>query len=476
MNIKNLNIKKVNAAKKAGADCFVVHFKSDLKNSPHKKWAIKQSIESKKTAVINNEKGISIYVYVNAGQDSNAHEDSRKKGHELLKILENAGVSDVNFHNSTSVHSHAAMVLEGLMLSFYKFDKYLSNKSTPKLRTVNVVDSQMSTRDLSILKNTVYAVHTARTLVNEPLSFLTATQLSSEFRKYTKGTKVNVKVLNKAQITKLKMGGILAVNRGSEDPPTFNILEYKHPKAKNSSPIVLVGKGIVYDTGGLSLKGTKASMDRMKSDMSGAAVAFGILLAAALNNLPLHIILLVAATDNRPGKNAYAPGDVIKMYDGTTVEVLNTDAEGRLILADSLAYAKKYKPELVMDFATLTGSASATLGSAGIVCMGTADDNTKEKLNESGYYQYERLVELPLWNEYGDMMKSQIADLKNIGGPRGGAISAGKFLEHFTDYDWMHFDIAGVSYTISEMSYNGTGGTGIGIRMGFDFLSNYTQN
>ncbi len=475
MNINNINIRKSKTHKNADANCHIVHFKSDLKGSPHKKIASTQCIDAQKNLVIQNDQGIDIYVYVHAGQDSDAHEDSRKKGNELLHLLNSLGVTSANLHNMTSLHTHAQMVLEGLMLSYYKFDKYLKNKNSSKLKTLHVIDDTLTARELTTMKNTVTAVHISRTLVNEPLSYLTAPQLSKEFRKYTKKTSVKVKVLNKAEITKLKMGGILAVNRGSETPPTFNILEYKHPKAKNSNPIVLVGKGIVYDTGGVSLKGTKGSMDRMKSDMSGAAVTFGILMAAALNQLPLHIILLVASTDNRPGKNAYVPGDIIRMYDGTTVEVLNTDAEGRMILADSLAYAQRYKPELVMDFSTLTGSAAATLGSAGIVCMGTAPESTKEKLRESGYVQYERLVELPLWTEYGDMIKSPIADIKNIGGPKGGAISAGKFLEHFTDYDWMHFDIAGVSYTTSELSYHGTGGTGIGVRLGYDFLSNYIQ-
>lgn len=269
------------------------------------------------------------------------------------------------------------------------------------------------------------------------------------------------------------MGGILAVNRGSIDPPTFTIMEYTPKKAINKKPIVLVGKGIVYDTGGLSLKPTAASMDRMKSDMSGAALVSATMYAVAKMQLPLHVIALVPATDNRPGENAYTPGDVITMYSGTSVEVLNTDAEGRLVLADALHWAKRYKPELVMDFATLTGAAAAAVGEHGIVCMGTADDNTKESFKKSGARQYERLVEFPLWDEYGDMIKSDIADLKNIGGPTGGAITAGKFLQHFTDYPWMHFDIAGVSFATAKRGYMPSGGTAYGVRMLLDFLVHY---
>src|SRR5690606_37581030 len=187
-------------------------------------------------------------------------------------------------------------------------------------------------------------------------------QLAKEIARLGKEAGFKVTTLNKARIEKEKMGGILAVNQGSILPPTFTIMEHKPNKPVNKKPIVLVGKGVVYDTGGLSLKPTPASMDRMKSDMSGAAVVTGAMYAAAMLQLPLHIIALVPATDNRPGENAYVPGDVITMYSGTTVEVLNTDAEGRLLLADALHYAKRYNPELVVDFATLTGSAAMAVG------------------------------------------------------------------------------------------------------------------
>lgn len=281
-----------------------------------------------------------------------------------------------------------------------------------------------------------------------------------------------VTVLNKARIEKEAMGGLLAVNKGSIDPPTFTIMEYVPKKALNKKPLVLVGKGVVYDTGGLSLKPTANSMDRMKSDMSGAAVVTAAMYAIARMQLPVHVIALVPATDNRPGEVAYTPGDVIKMMSGATVEVLNTDAEGRMILGDALHWAKRYKPELVVDFATLTGAASAAVGEHGIVCMGTAPEEVKQAFKEAGFRQYERLVEYPLWDEYGDQIKSDIADIKNVGGATGGAITAGKFLEHFTDYPWMHFDIAGVSHHIAKKGYHPAGGTGYGIKMLLDFVSN----
>jgi leucyl aminopeptidase len=247
-------------------------------------------------------------------------------------------------------------------------------------------------------------------------------------------------------------------------------MEYKPSTAKNSSPYVLVGKGIVYDTGGLSLKPTTDSMDYMKCDMAGAAAVSCAMYAIALAGLPLHIIGLIPATDNRPDGNAYVPGDVVTMYDGTTVEVLNTDAEGRMILADALAWAKQYKPQLVIDLATLTGAAHAALGSEGMAGMGNAPRDIMERLINCGYAVHERIAEFPFWDEYRDMLKSDIADLKNIGGKYAGAITAGKFLEHFTDYPYIHLDIAGPAFNKKRESYRGTGGSGVGVRLLFEFF------
>jgi leucyl aminopeptidase len=312
----------------------------------------------------------------------------------------------------------------------------------------------------------------ARNLVNEPANFLTATQLGKEFRKMGREAGFNVEVLNKSKITSLKMGGLLAVNLGSIEPPTFSIMEYKPAKAKNKKPVILVGKGVVYDTGGVSLKPTANSMDMMKCDMAGSAAVAGAMYAIAKAKLPVHVIALVPATDNRPGENAYVPGDVITMYNGMTVEMLNADAEGRMILADALAYAKKYNPELVMDFATLTGAAVAAIGTSGIVAMGTADENTKNKIKASGEKTFERIAEMPFWDDYDELIKSDIADMKNLGGPYAGAITAGKFLARYIDYPWMHFDIAGPAFLTARDSYRIKGGTGVGVRLLFDYFKN----
>jgi leucyl aminopeptidase len=246
-------------------------------------------------------------------------------------------------------------------------------------------------------------------------------------------------------------------------------MEYKPEGAVNAKPIVLVGKGVVYDTGGMSLKPT-ASMDTMKCDMSGAAAVASALYAIALAKLPVFVVALIPATDNRTDGNAYVPGDIISMMDGTTVEVLNTDAEGRLILADALTYAKKYDPMLVIDIATLTGAAEAALGKYGMAGMHNNAELYFSQLIKSGFGVHERIAEFPFWDDYEELLKSEIADLKNIGGRFAGAITAGKFLQHFTDYPWIHLDIAGPAFLDKRDGYRTMGGTGVGVRLFFDFV------
>ena len=407
--------------------------------------------------------------------DSHAREEARIAGNEILNTLNHYNTKKVTLLNK-STSNYAREYLEGMVLGNYHFGKYFKTKKDNKHNTlsrINLLKGTILNNTLTQLKAVLGGTLLARDLVNEPQSYLTAKKLSQEIKRAAKDVGLKVTVFDKKKIQNLKMGGILSVNKGSFAPPTFNIIEWKPPKAKNNKPIVLVGKGIVYDTGGLSLKGTPNSMDKMKSDMAGAATVVGTLTAVAQSKLPLHIIGLIPATDNRPGNDAYAPGDVITMYSGATVEVMNTDAEGRLVLADALHYAKRYKPELVLDFATLTGTAAYSVGKEAICYMGKTDKNVKEKIELSGHNVYERLIEFPLWKEYGEQLKSNIADLKNLGGPSAGMITAGKFLEYFTDYPWLHFDIAGSAFLKSADAYRPKDGTGVGVRLLFDFLKNY---
>jgi len=405
-------------------------------------------------------------------KDENQHitnENIRILGSKIANYLNHLNYAKADVKGGNQSNQQLDNFLQGMALANYQFLKYKTEKEKNKLEKV-YVEGNYSKKDATDLNNLVSAVYAARTMVNEPLNFLTATQLAKEAEKLGKDAGISVEIYGKKKIESLKMGGLLAVNLGSEDPPSFTIMEYKPKKAVNKKPYVMVGKGVVFDTGGLSLKPTKNSMDFMKCDMGGAAAVIGATYAIAKNKLPIHIITLVPATDNRPGKNAYVPSDVIKMYDGTTVEVMNTDAEGRMLLADALAFAKQYKPELTIDAATLTGSALRAVGEDTSVLCSTANESETQAMKNAGWATYERLIQLPLWKEYADDLKSSIADIKHLGGSSAGAIKAAKFLEHFTDYPWIHLDIAGPAWVHSKKKYLTTGGTGVGVRLLYHFF------
>ena len=396
-------------------------------------------------------------------------EKMRKHGAKVRAELDRKVEKIACFGDDT----YAFDALEGFLLASYKFTKYFTkNEEKENLLKSIVVTDDITDASINELMNTTKAVSWARDMVNEPVSFLNAEQLSEEIRAIGSDAGLSVTVLEKSQIESLKMGGLLAVNQGSIDPPTFMIIEHKPDNATNEKPIVLVGKGVVYDTGGLSIKPTPNSMDIMKSDMGGAACMAGAIYLAALQKLPLHIVCLIPATDNRPGLNAYAPGDVVTMYNGSTVEVLNTDAEGRMILADALAYSKKYDPEVVIDAATLTGAAHRAIGAQASIIMGNADDKYFADLEKAGNEVYERTVRFPFWDEYLEEMKSDIADLKNLGGPTAGMITAGKFLEQFVEAPYVHMDIAGPAWMDRQDAYRTKGGSGVGVRLLYQFFKN----
>ncbi|HJM16571.1 MAG TPA: leucyl aminopeptidase family protein, partial [Flavobacteriales bacterium] len=323
-------------------------------------------------------------------------ENLRLIGDKLQSLLKDEEIVVIDLLKNEKKKGLA--VVEGLALSNYTFTQH---KTDPKPNILKeILLTNISEKEINELQNIVDSVYLTRDLINEPFSHLTAVNLSNEAKKAGKKNGFKVDVFNKKKIESLKMGGLLAVNKGSIDDPTFTIMEWKPKNAKNKQPIVLVGKGIVYDTGGLSLKPTANSMDLMKIDMGGAGTEIGAINAIAANKIPVHVISLTPATDNRPSGNAYAPGDVITMHDGTTVEVLNTDAEGRLVLADALSYAKKYNPELVIDFATLTGAAAVAIGHYGMVSMHKNSEKDHTYLKQSGDKMHERLAEFPFWSDY----------------------------------------------------------------------------
>jgi leucyl aminopeptidase len=404
-----------------------------------------------------------------------------KKGSDLIESLRLDGseiqqwavrnkIISIQLEDITRDRIGVFAVAEGIALKNYQFLKYFSDTGKKKhsLTGISIINGDESR--VNELKSLIRAVYFTRDLINEPLSTLNAPRLADIIADLGKKTGFPVEVFDKSKIESLKMGGLLAVNRGSLDPPRFCILSHEPEKAVNKKPLVLVGKGIVYDTGGLSLKPTANSMDYMKSDMSGAAAVAGIIYALSELNWPVRVIGLIPATDNRPDGNAYVPGDIIRMHNGLFVEVMNTDAEGRMILADALSYAAKYDPELVVDLATLTGAAAVALGNIGTVAMGTAGDEVFDNLINAGEDSYERIVRFPLWDEYGKMLESENADLKNIGGRDAGAITAGKFLERFVSYPWIHLDIAGPAFINSADGYRTFGGTGTGVRLLLEFI------
>jgi leucyl aminopeptidase len=422
-------------------------------------------------------KYISVFIIDPKKDKNKLNEDLRKQGAAVADAINAHKGKELFIYNQTKNPDLSLAAAEGLVLGNYQFIRHQTSakKKSNTLNVVIITNTRIDQKKISELNTVCEATIMARDLVNEPVNVLNAGALADAFKTMGKQAGFKVEVLNKAKITRLKMGGLLSVNAGSVDEPTFTIMEYKPAKSKNKKPIVLVGKGVVYDTGGLSLKPTPNSMDMMKCDMAGAAAVGAAIYAIAKSKLNVHVIGLVPATDNRPGFNAFAPGDIITMMDGSTVEMLNSDAEGRMILADALHYAKRFKPELTVDIATLTGAAAAAIGPMGIVGMGTADEKYRNKLHSSGMNVHERIAEFPFWEEYDELMKSDIADQKNLGGPFAGAITAGKFLVKFTDYPYYHLDIAGPAFLTAKDSYRSKGGTGVGVRLFYDFVKNLNE-
>lgn len=404
--------------------------------------------------------------------DFKCREELRKTASKLKKLIKSNNHSELVITSDRAVEGAVEAFAEGLILSFYKFEKYktISEKKGEKNYPLRLLfHGKIKSGGLKWLKDICEAVYITRNLINEPPNHLNAIALANKIRQIGKQSGFSVEILNKGKIESLKMGGLLAVNRGSVDPPVFCILEWKPAKSKNKKPLVLVGKGVLYDTGGLNIK-TGDYMAQMKADMAGAATVAGVMYVLAKSSIPVHVIGLIPATDNRPGGNAFTQGDILTMYNKTTVEVGNTDAEGRLILADAISYAGHYSPEIIIDIATLTGSAAMTFGNQAIAVMGNADRRYFETLTRAGEEVYERIGELPFWEEYRELLKSDIADIKNIGGREAGAITAGKFLESFSDFPMIHLDIAGTGILKKDDYYRIKEGPASGLRLLATFI------
>ena len=399
------------------------------------------------------------------------YETWKSAGYSLIKIMEKLNIQDIEidmadlFSEIASIESYTQFCL-GMLLTAYSFDKYLGEdrlKNKTYINNILLVSEHKKDTEEAIKKAEKIAenICLARDLANEPSNVINSLTFIDVVDNIAKNKKITTKILDEKKMQSLNMNGILGVNAGSKNPPRLFIAEYRNKSAKYN--ILLVGKGVTFDTGGMSLKPAD-SMLTMKMDMAGAAAVCGALFLISDLNLNANVTAICPLTDNKTGSAAINPGDILTMYNKTTVEVLNTDAEGRLILADALAYGiEQYKPDYVIDIATLTGACVMALGrdASGLMCN---DEKLAEVLKEAGHDTYERVWELPLFDEYKEQLKSDIADIKNIGGRSAGAITAGQFLSYFTgEAKWAHLDIAGTAYMDCDKKYIKKGATGVGV-------------
>ena len=370
----------------------------------------------------------------------------------------------------------AQAVAEGSLLGLYQYTPYktVGREDLKEMEQLNIIADE---KDFSLIESAIkkariitQAVYFARDIISAPANEMTPSIMAQKAREIARRKNVSCKVLDKEKMKEMGMNALLAVASGSNEEPKFIILEYAGGK-KSAAPVVLVGKGLTFDSGGISIKPAD-KMDEMKTDMSGGAAVMGVIMAAADLQLPLNITALIPATENMPGGTACKPGDIIKSYSGKTIEVLNTDAEGRLILADALAYASEFKPAAVIDVATLTGACVVALGDDVIGMLGT-DDKLKKEIDKAAKTTGELVWELPLWESYHELIKSDIADYKNSGGRAAGTITAAAFLSKFVgDLPWVHLDIAGPAWTSKDKTYIPKGASGVAVRLLVEFLRN----
>jgi leucyl aminopeptidase len=370
----------------------------------------------------------------------------------------------------------ARAAVEGALLGLYRFIPYKTEQADPKRdpgKFIIVGEGQGLRRAAETAEIISKAVSLARDLVSSPANQLTPAVLARKAKELLTGRGVNVTVYDEKRIQKIGMNTLLGVARGSDEGARLIIMEYRGGRGKER-PLVLVGKGITFDSGGLNLKPAEAMGD-MKEDMAGAAAVIGTLRAAADLGIPAHIVGIVPAAENLPSGRACKPGDVLTSLSGTTIEVTNTDAEGRLVLADALTWAHRYRPRAIIDIATLTGGCIIALGNGISGLLGT-DETLTAMLKDAGKETGEHLWELPLWRDYEELMKSDIADVKNAAGRPAAAITAALFLKKFVgDCPWAHLDIAGTASLTKERSYIPKGASGVGVRLLVQFLEMWVR-
>ncbi|MBT3328814.1 MAG: leucyl aminopeptidase [Nitrosopumilus sp.] len=371
--------------------------------------------------------------------------------------------------------SSVSQIIEGTKMSLYKFDKFKTEKvdKVPDLIII-ISKSNKISRAIKVAEVVAEGVIFTKSIANLPPNECTPTTLSNFAKNISKKNKMKCKIISQPELKKKGFGGITAVGKGSKNEPKLILIEHNHGP-KNQKPIVLVGKAVTFDTGGISLKPGQ-SMDEMKFDKCGGCTVLGIMKSVSELKLPINVIGIIPSVENMPGGEAYRPGDIIKLYNGKTAEILNTDAEGRLILADALAYGEKqYSPKAIIDFATLTGACIVALGN-NVAAIVSNNKQLTKKITDSSKMTTEEIWELPLTQDYMDMIKSDVADIKNVGiGRAAGTITAAAFLKSaIKDTPWAHLDIAGVAWTqgaaTKEKPYNPKGATGFGVRLILDYL------
>jgi leucyl aminopeptidase len=403
----------------------------------------------------------------------------RRTAARAAKKARSLGVRDAAFAlpslEDASVEDAARAAAEGATLGLYRFTRYKTEgkrtgSATPDLDSFELVldgaDEAAVSRAADVGVKVAAAALLARDLANEPSNTATPKHLAAKAREIAGSYGMQVEIIDREGIEEEGLVGLGTVGRAAENEPHFIVLE--HRKGGDTAPIVLVGKAVTFDSGGISIK-PSSGMENMKFDMSGGAAVLGAMEAVGALDLTLNVVALVPATENLPGGDAFKPGDVLELHAGNTVEIISTDAEGRLILADALSYARRYEPAAVVDCATLTGACRVALGEHASGLMGNDEDLISE-IQTAGETAGERAWPLPLFDEYTEQIKGDVADIKNSGGRYGGALTAGAFLREFADYPWAHLDIAGTAYGQKGNAYTPKGATGVPARLLVEFL------
>lgn len=407
----------------------------------------------------------------------------RQAAGTALKTVHGLGIKGVTsqlFTIKGPAEQISQAMVEGALLGLYRFTKFrhLEPEDTREVKTLTIVvedrarleGARTGARKGQLVTE---AVCQARDLINLPGSEATPSMIANETRRMGRRLGIKVRVLSADTMKRLGMNGVLGVASGSAQPPRFVILEYGK-KRLGRDTVVLVGKGVTFDSGGISIKPSR-DMDKMKYDMAGAGTVLGAFRALAVLRPKVHLVGLLPCVENMPGNRAIKPGDIISCMGNKTVEVVNTDAEGRLILADALAYSRRFKPTAVVDLATLTGACVIALGHLAMGMMGN-NEELKKRVKAAADTTHERVWELPMWDEYGEAIKSTVADIKNIGDYGAGTITGAKFLEKFVDKTpWVHLDIAGMAWNDKESPYIPKGASGTGVRMLVELIMSWEK-